>query len=449
MHRSCSLPAVCTLTVLLAVSLLGVQPLVTVWVPTLGAQPAAEGSGFAAGGTSPPRVVRAAGSTRKLCQLTGEVDRQQSQTTSTRTQTAFGLVGTDLGASFEHRGHIYFLFGDSHPSREGNPFRPVDGDSIGYRGLAVHDPDQSMPADCSGLHLITAPDGHYLAPRVPQVSLGSFEVPTGGFSSGASMYVFFATDSTPEQVMQRTVLARSDDDGRTFSYLYDVSRGKFINVAPVVVRNAAIPGLPEASGRGVLLWASGKYRESDPYLAWVPLAAVETPSAWRYFAGIDPNTRRPRWSEHEADAVPLFSHPCIGELSVGWNAVLGVWMMLYNCIENPRGIVFRVAAEPWGPWSAAGVLFDPWADNGYCHFIHTSWEFATCDSVHDPGRENEWGGEYGPYLINQYTTGTPGRSTIYFVMSTWNPYRTVLMQSVLERAPGEPPAQQEGTRADR
>lgn len=398
----------------------------------LAAQPAAAGSSTA-GAQAPPAVFRVASSTQKVCQLTGEVDQQRRQVTSTLTQTRFGLSGADLGISFRHRDRIYFFFGDSDSTQDHLTYRPEGGDSIGFT-------EDLFSRGCAGLGMVTAPDGLYLSPMVTKVSLSHFEVPTGGFSAGERMYVFFATDSTAEQVMGRSILARSDDDGLTFSHVYDVSREKFINVAPVVVRNAAVPGLPADSGWGVLLWASGRYRESDPYLAWLPLDAVETRGAWRYFAGLDPNSRLPRWSPWERDARPLFTHPCIGELSVGWNPFLRVWLMLYNCIENPRGIVYRVAAQPWGPWSPAGVLFDPWDDGGYCHFIHTNGDFLVCDSVFDPGREREWGGEYGPYLISQFTVGDASRSTIYFLMSTWNPYATVLMRATLELGPGGPAA---------
>jgi hypothetical protein len=43
-------------------------------------------------------------------------------------------------------------------------------------------------------------------------------------------------------------------------------------------------------------------------------------------------------------------------------------------------------------------------------------------------RDNEWGGEYGPYQITRYATGIDGQSTqIWFTMSTWNPYQSMLM----------------------
>jgi hypothetical protein len=404
-------------------ALLAVTALLPAAPPPVAAQPAAVG-GSSAAGAMPPTVVRVPGSTRKVCQLTGEIDRERGVTTAALSQTRYGLVGTDLGSVVQHGGRLIFLFGDSQPSRTGTSDRPVDGDSIGFTlNLTAK--------DCTGLHFVTAADGFYRSPHVPGVSLAGFEVPTGGFSAGESMYVFFTTDSTADQVMGRSVLARSDDGGQSFAYVTDVSRDRFINVAPVVVSNAAVPGLPSTAGRGVLMWASGAYRQSDPYLAWAPLEGIERHTTWRYFAGIDPETRRPRWSETETRAAPLFSHPCIGELSVAW-------LMLYNC-DNPRGIVYRVAAEPWGPWSPAAILFDPWADRGYCHFIHVSWDYWACDAVHDPWREREWGGEYGPYLVSRFTTGEGMRSTVYFVMSTWNPYTTVLMEATLQRVSDERP----------
>jgi hypothetical protein len=157
---------------------------------------------------------------------------------------------------------------------------------------------------------------------------------------------------------------------------------------------------------------------------------VERRETLRFFAGLH-GSENPRWSVSEADAVPLFAHPCVGELSVAWNRFIKKWLMLYNC-NDPRGINFRTSETPWGPWSEAQVLFNPWEDNGYCHFMHVSWEFRRCDSVHDPGRENVWGGEYGPYMIPSFTTGDESRTTIFFTMSTWNPYNVVLMRAELE-----------------
>ncbi len=93
----------------------------------------------------------------------------------------------------------------------------------------------------------------------------------------------------------------------------------------------------------------------------------------------------------------------------------------------------RAADQPWGPWSEPQIIFHPWSDNGYCHFMHTSWEFKKCDSVHDPGRENVWGGEYGPYQFEDFAVGDDSITTIYYTMSTWNPYTVVLMKATLQK----------------
>jgi hypothetical protein len=252
----------------------------------------------------------------------------------------------------------------------------------------------------------------------------------GGFSAGGAIYVFFTTDHSETRVMGRSVLARSDDEAQHFTYLYDVSTDKFINVVPVIVDNSTIPGLPETTGRGLLVWGSGDYRRSNPYLAYVPLDSVEDRLAWLFYTGLDPDTGAPIWSVHEADATALFNHPCLGEFSAAWMESLGKWVMFYNCIL-PRGITMRTADTPWGPWSDGEVIFDPWDDGGYCNFMHVSYQDRNCDSVQDPGRDDEWAGEYGPYIIPGLTDTNDDATTVYFVMSTWNPYAVMLMKTDL------------------
>jgi hypothetical protein len=137
--------------------------------------------------------------------------------------------------------------------------------------------------------------------------------------------------------------------------------------------------------------------------------------------------------------------PGMGEFSVAWNQYLNKWIMLYNHC-NPPGINFRVADYPWGPWSENAVLFNRDRDNGSCCFIHKSWkekqcdyvyDDAWCDTDHDPNtplvhRTDVSGAEYGPFIINRYTKGVQDQwTTIYFVMSTWNPYQKVLMKTTL------------------
>ncbi len=363
------------------------------------------------------RVSYVRGSTEKICQVTGDFDRQKLQPTKNRTESRFGVSGTDLGYSFEHDGKTFFLFGDTtgRPKFQG-------ADSIAYS-------TDTSPDHCLDLQFVTDPGGTFLSPHVPGVSLGLYEVPSGGFSVNGKMYVFFMTDHSKPEMLGRSVLARSDDGAHAFTPVYEASRSKFIEVAPLIVNNADIRGLPQNQGQGILLWGTGLYRKSDPYLAYTPMNSIEDRKAWRFFAGL--NQGQPRWSENEADAAPLFNQPCLGEFSVERNPFLNKWLMLYNC-DKPRGINFRVADDPWGAWSATEVLFNPMKDNGYCAFIHMSYAQRFCDLVSDWGRENDWGGEYAPHVISRFTTGDANQTTIYFLMSMWNPYNVVLMKSVLQ-----------------
>ena len=374
--------------------------------------------------------------TTKIHQLTGEYDRERNVACINATESRYGILGTDLGSSFEHDGRLWFLFGDTVAANLAyNDWRPDAGDCIAWTTDA--DPERGV-----SLTFITAPDGKYLSPRiVPDVPRGPFNVPLEGFSAGGNMYVFFSTDAdlnAPGGVkMGRSVLTRAiNPDQALFQNLYTFSDfrqgGKFVNVSVSIVDNATVPGLPMHTGRGLVIFGSGAYRASNPFLAWMPLDHVEQPDSIRYFSG---DASRVDWSLREADATALVDQPQIGELCVRYIPEIEDWLMLYNA-ATPRGINMRTASTPWGPWSETTVLFDPGSDGGYGHFMHANWnDNGRADAVHDPNRENEWGGEYGPYLIPRYTRRVNNELHVYFVMSTWNPYNTVLMRGRLRLHP--------------
>ena len=58
-------------------------------------------------------LVYVPNSTKKVCQLTGDFDRTAGKPTLSQTGKRFGVIATDLGSSFEHKGKLYFLFGDT------------------------------------------------------------------------------------------------------------------------------------------------------------------------------------------------------------------------------------------------------------------------------------------------------------------------------------------------
>lgn len=354
----------------------------------------------------------------KISQLVGDYDRARDEPTLNRTFARYQLGSTDLGVPFRHDGRTYLLFGDTHGAARKN------GDAIAYT-------TDTKPEDGLALTFIHSDDGVYKPITIPAISQGAFEVPMEGVSVGGQMYIYHTTDHSSEVTMGRSVVARSEDGGRTFTYLYDLSTQHFINISIVKVSSSDWELLPGDQGEGLFIFGSGRYRRSNVYLAYQPASEIENPEAIRYFAGVDENGK-PLWSGSERKARPLFEHPCVGELSVSYNTFIDRWILLYNC-GGRNGIYMRTAELPWGPWSKSQIVYHPWEDDGYCHFTHVSWKYKCCDSVHDPGRANVWGGEYGPYQFAHLATGDGHSTTIYFTMSTWNPYTVVLMKAHLRK----------------
>lgn len=369
-------------------------------------------------------------SVRKICQVVGEHDRHAGQATVNRTETQARFWGTDLGASFEHQGKLFVLFGDTHPTD--GLARPPDSDTIAVS-------DDRDGDGCLRLTFHRNGDGGFRPLQIPGIYSGAFAVPTGGFSLDGRMYVLATSDVPGRGPMGRSVLARSDDDGWTFRYLHDLSRDKLIQVSPAVVRGGSISGLPDHAGEGVLLWGSGLHRRSPPYLAYVPGAAVEDRGALLHYAGTDADSGEVRWSRDEAASKPLFDQACVGEFSVAWNPYLQKWMMLYTCGGPQSSILLRTADKPWGPWTEAEMVFDPAGEVAECGFLHPPSRPGPmlaggqpCPVLSDPHTPETLGDAYGPYLISRFTRPEPdGASTIYFLMSTWNPYTVVLMQATI------------------
>ncbi len=345
------------------------------------------------------------GSTEKIEQLIGDWDRERNVPTRNRTFEKYQLPSTDLGVPFLHKGKTYLCFGDVWIE---------NGDPLGFT-------TDTIAADGINLEFVTKPDGAYKKLEIPGVSMEGMEVPVEGVSWNGNMYLYCATD-----VMKKSVLAKSSDDGLTFTKLYDVSDSKFINLN--LVKGVADENYPVPAGTEIqIIFGSGKYRESNVYLAFQRGDQIESKSIY-YFKGLN-HEGEPTWTSDESAALALFDQPCVGELSISYNRYIEQWILTYNC-GNPRGINCRVADSPWGPWSEPFIVFDP--AEGYCHFMHRNWELGNCDNVHDPGREKVWGGEYGPYQFDQLATGMKGETTIYYTMSTWNPYTVVLMKSTLK-----------------
>lgn len=387
------------------------------------------------------------GTSERITQLTGQKDFVTGRAKADASK--HGIRGTDLGASFKHGGRLYFLFGDTHWT---------DNRAGGTRDMIAYTDETSAK---NGLTLRFARNcTSIVSPiRIPQEE---YDVPLDGFSHGGAMYVFFTTDHfNNRRVMGRSILTRCTrpdpgfDISETyklvgnfvpttvkFDFLGNVSTGSFINISNVLVGRAEITRwkLP-AVNRALLLWGSGAYRADTITLACLPLdGAAPDLNQIRYFTGAPNGT--PHWSnpglQNEGQAVPLFYPAAVGELSVRWDATLQRFVLLY-CPgpEDSAGlaVTMRVSTTPWGPWSNRRKILD-WWEEAMEKFIHRG---GANDGLHQgdtpfPRGPKQGGAAYAPYQVADFTTVQGDIFTLYYVLSTWNPYQAVLMRHTLTRA---------------
>ncbi len=256
---------------------------------------------------SPGYVVAYTGRSQRICQLTGDDDRERGYKTLNRTH-AFGVWGTDLGIVTEHLGRTYYFFGDTVDTRTDSSV-DLGGDTYAYSY-------DSYPEDCLQLEFVRENTNFWKSLIVPGVSMEAMEVPTGAFSANGNLYLFVMTDwddAFGAKRHGRSILARSSDGGNSFVNVGTISFDRFTNVAPIVAATPGVAGLP--SGAGVWLWGSGHYRQSPVYLAWLPLSAVDNDprAAMRFYAGI--RNGQPVWSNQESEAVALTNRCLCGRVS--------------------------------------------------------------------------------------------------------------------------------------
>jgi len=372
---------------------------------------------------SKPVLQYVAGSTMKVEQLLGEEDKQLHQPTLSRTVTRYGIEGTDLGNSFENGGRVYFLFGDT----VGRLRRALDT-------IATTDADDPE----SGVRLdFLKSGGEYLTVQPPGISMGAFEVPVAGISLAGQVYVAVSTNHSEDRSTDRSVLTKFTPPAiflplRTISQLPE---GHFVKMS-LRIEPKTIPGLPPG-GPFILVWGTGAYRKSDAYLSVVPAAQFESGKGTQYFAGLDGGSA-PIWSEKESDARAIVQNGTMGDLSVTWCKDLGLWLMTYDSREPaPRGILFSYSQTPWGPWSEPQIIFNAVRDGALGKFIHNP-QANPDDGLSGPvigkGQANPravHGGAYAPYVIERWTKVKGSELSIYYVLSTWNPYVVILMKSRL------------------
>ncbi len=417
----------------------------------------------------PPALTRV-GEPHRVCQLTGDVDWESGKPTPGRTLTRYGLDAVDLGYPVEHNGKLIFLFGDSWPPTHGvGPLAEwTPDDSVGVT-TRTEPPNAEACLDMTVHSRTVAGKPAYDPATITgpvKVKQGFFNVPSGGVSVKGALYAFFWTDHCwqpntvqpdPGHPMQRppatahcpekddenslgkSVLARSDDDGHTFTHVVEMPEG-FAYVTAVNSHEAK--GLPQEQRLGVYIFGVPRYRASVPYLAFAPIDTFADPGTWRFFDGLEPNgtprvVDRAHWKpgpDKQIYIPAIAAGNDVGEFSVTWNEPLHMWLMTYTHI-GAYLVLARVAPAPWGPWSDPAVLFSL-ADHPGCKEMmipkgcgnrRDYWE-----PVH-PHPPYTVGHFYAPFVINRYTHAEGGRrATIYWTLSPWNPYEVQIMRTTVE-----------------
>jgi Domain of unknown function (DUF4185) len=397
------------------------------------------GQATAAPKGAPLTLTYMPGSTHKINQLIGEIDKQTQQPTLSRTESRYQLRGSDLGYSFEHEGKIYFLFGDTLGARDA----ALDSIAAIDIGREAMDPERGVRLD-----FLTQSPGLYLTIQPPGISMGAFEVPTAGISLNNQMYVVVDTQHSEDWQTDRSVLTRvsfpvTPSGFRPLRTISQRPNGKFLKMS-MHAQPGAIPGLPHG-GPFVLIWGTGPYRHSDAYLSIESASQFESGGGVLYYAGLDSNGE-PRWDPLESAATAITTNGTLGDVSVTWCQELKLWLMTYDSrAPAPAGILFSYSSTPWGPWSVPQLLFNARRDGALGKFIHDpgiSPDDGLAGPVIGKGQKNPaevHGGAYAPYLVENWTRvrrrSPDARGLdIYYVLSTWNPYVVVLMTSRLQIA---------------
>lgn len=334
-------------------------------------------------------VLRSVSGLKRVARLTGE-------NSINKTDSRWNVAGTDLGHMFDLDGTLYMVFGDTFG--HGFVAPPGAGAAPDWRSnvMAVitdRDPTDGLTFD----RMITDDYGRAKQLLAPDRYLGVVtDIPTNGIAANGRLYLHYmaVNDWNAPQgwALHHAGLAVSGDRGQSWTKLLWRWPGdtKFGQVAFA------------REGETIYLMGIPGGRKGGVSVARVPEKSINSPTAYRYYAGVVDGEEV--WSETEEDAILVVPGP-VGELSVMWNDFLKRWTMMY--LHNAN-IVIREAPTLMGPWSSP---------------ITVVYAFL-------------YPGLYAPYMHPWYVEN--GGETIYFTMSEWNPYGVSLMKVKLVKRTGLP-----------
>jgi hypothetical protein len=419
-----------------------------------------------------PVLIWVTNSSVKLEQIIGDVDweaRAQGSNLLTVSQTVkrFHILGNGLGYSFEDKGRLIFLFGDTISESTSNwnyhaadPLAwstNTDGETGLLLNFFTNNPITNALSQFTPIFV--QPSG---------INMDIDAVPNSGISLSNGLFLVCNTGSDARtdtnnphlgdysvlvSVNETNLNALDPPDAASIFRTNRVISMLHTNLAPTnVLQGHFILTSLHEYGTNVLMFGTGEYRASDVYLAMTPAASFLSGAGTLYFSGL--TNGQPTWSGAESNCVPVVQDnptngppwpndsPQAGNVSVIYSTNLNLWLMTYDggVTPNTSGIYFSCASAPWGPWSTPQLIFNKKRDCGLGVFIHNASTNVPNDGLDGPviGQNdptNTAGGDFAPILIERFTRITNSSLFIYYTLSTWNPYTVVKMRSRLTIVP--------------
>ena len=293
---------------------------------------------------------------RKVAQITGE-------DSPNRTQSRFGVWGTDLGSMAVIGDTTYLFGGDTFADEKNSHWRSnvlfIIRDDDPSDGLTIADAVKDKQGKAKELL------GSLKVDRVEMTV-----IPTNLFAVGDTLYCVYMSVShwgdPGRWDCRHSGLARSADFGQKWTKLQDMvwpGDSNFIQTANCQV------------GDTMYLWGIPGGRFGGVALMKVPVEEIENFASYSYFTGLSEDGA-PEWVRGEEGirlALTVINAP-VGEISAMYNPYLGNFLITYLS-ERAHGIVMREGITPWGPWGnevpLAGAAQYPALYGAYMHPKYT------------------------------------------------------------------------------
>jgi hypothetical protein len=320
---------------------------------------------------------------------------------------ALGIGGADTGTPLVNGSQLWLIFGDI----KGIVSSPTAGALPVVGSSAVIERNVLQPAiDCSSYSWLTS-RGKFYEPihSARKVGSDSSIVAQGVISAKTNNYVY---------ATQVEYWANKSPTNLTIAHgvLFKQTAGSFTEVArwptdQLHVNTAPVAGqLPDGT-QAILMVTFGKYRQTPVYLAYVLPKEIEAPASYHYLTGYDQDGS-PVWTSDmgQAKPIPGFENVLAGEMSFLYDVPLKTYLLMFmDYSEKNPGLSLYSSSTPYGPFYGPVNL-------------------APCGT---PGNrpqwmESLWYGCYGGYMLPD-SFGVDGHD-LYFDLSVWNPYTTVLMK---------------------